>query len=544
MKPLDARTLTDSTRIDADVCVVGGGIAGLVLAGELSRAGRDVCVLEAGGLIVDEATQELYGLESVGYPTRANFMSRARYLGGSSNLWAGRSMRLDPIDFSPREWVPNSGWPLSAAELGAYYPKAERVLGLPSTEQMQARFLNDARRADSSLAVFDDSELQPKVITWGRRPLRAQRDLAQRLAGARNLRLLLNANVTELVTNENGTHVESVAVATLTGVRFQVHAKQFVLACGGIENARLLLVSRGRQSTGIGNSHDLVGRYFMDHPRAIMGTVKLRKPLGSSTLLGVPVSDGKVQIGIGLSDQSQARERALNSYLALEPRMSELTQKVYGHSANTVKVLMRKGYAGKRSGALKADMPEMRDLVYVLTPKEVMPHWMYRVYARLQALKQRVRKIHDLTIINFCEQVPRHASRVYLGTERDQLGLPKLVLDWKIGSEETHSMLRLQDALAKRLVTSGIGELSRQDIQAEPSYTDASHHMGTTRMNDNPKEGVVDRHCRVHGVDNLHIAGSSVFPTVGCANPTLTIVGLTLRLAERLNARQSGAQAA
>jgi choline dehydrogenase-like flavoprotein len=257
-------------------------------------------------------------------------------------------------------------------------------------------------------------------------------------------------------------------------------------------------------------------------------------PFASSLLLGAPLPDGKLQIAIGLSDEAQRRDRTLNSHLTLEPQMSELAQQAYQHSANVVRVLARRGHAGRRLDLLRGNLPKMGELIYVLTPKEVMPHWMYRCYAGLQGLSHRLRKVYDLTVINFCEQIPRPDSRAYLGNSRDRLGMNSLVLDWKISAEETAALMHLQQRVAERLTRLGIGTLSGIEPGASPSYTDASHHMGTTRMNDDPRRGVVDRDCRVHDVANLYIAGSSVFPTSGSASPTLTIVALAIRLADHI----------
>lgn len=535
MNPIDSRKLPKSVSIETGVCIIGGGIAGITIAREFIGTDHDVCVIESGGYTPDEETQSLYDLESIGHPVRQSFMARARYFGGTSNLWAGRSMRLDPIDFRRREWVPDSGWPIDHTVLEDYYPRAARMLELPDVTCVEdpRTLLSDGAPVEE--ALFHDGGLRPRLVVWGRRPLRFQKAFRRQLSRSGNLRVFLNASAIELVTNEAGSRVDVLRAATLNGNQLRISARIFVLACGGLENARLLLVSRRRQANGLGNDHDLVGRYFMDHPRVIRGRVRLSVPFRSSLLLGVPLPDGKVQIGIGLSDEIQHRERLLNSYLTVEPQLSQLAEQAYQSSANVVKVLMRKGYAGRRSDVFRANLPEIRDLVYLLTPKEVMPHFVYRQYARLRALTDTFRRVYDLTIINFCEQVPRPESRVVLGTSRDRLGVPSLVLDWRIGREETTSLIRLQELMAERLAAAGIGRLSDHQLgDPAPAYTDASHHMGTTRMSDDPKRGVVDKNAGVHGVGNLFIAGSSVFPTAGTANPTLTIVALAIRLADHL----------
>jgi choline dehydrogenase-like flavoprotein len=162
-----------------------------------------------------------------------------------------------------------------------------------------------------------------------------------------------------------------------------------------------------------------------------------------------------------------------------------------------------------------------------------MPHAVYRV---VRQLKERASAgVTDLVVVNYCEQVPNPQSRVYLGDARDRLGMPRLVLDWKVGSQETAPLLRLHELLDSHLRRNGLGRLDYSAAQFSAlRYTDASHHLGTTRMSADPREGVVDEHCRVHDVANLYIAGSGVFPTAGHANPTLTIVALALRLAAHL----------
>jgi choline dehydrogenase-like flavoprotein len=535
MKPIDSTGLAKTTNVQTDLCIIGGGIAGISIVREFIGTRVNVCLIESGGHELDAETQALHELRNVGYPTRQNFIARARYFGGTSNLWAGRSMRLDPIDFEPRNWVPNSGWPIAFADVASHYARAENALELPATDQLQGRVDRFLSGTGADAALFRDGQLRPKLVTWGRRPLRFKKAYLKQLEQSTNVRIYLNANATEIVTSESGGRVNYVAAATLNGNELRIEARNFVLACGGLENPRLLLLSRRTQPKGLGNDHDLVGRYFMEHPRAIVGSIHLAKPLGESLLLGTPLTDGKMQIGVGPSDEIQRSERLLNSYVSLEPRLSDIALQAYESSANVVKALMHKGHTAGRTKASGNRMSEIRDLAYLLTPKEVMPHFMYRYYARLKALTHRFRHVLDLTIVNFCEQIPRADSRVYLSDTRDRLNLNTLVLDWRIAREETQSLARLQGLLAEQLSRRNGGRLEGPDLrETTPSYTDASHHIGTTRMSADPRLGVVDPSARVHGVSNLFLAGSSVFPTAGSANPTLTIVALALRLADHL----------
>jgi choline dehydrogenase-like flavoprotein len=443
-------------------------------------------------------------------------------------------MKLQPIDLQKRAWVPNSGWPLSYSELDAYYKKASKVLQLPSFDTFQD-LTQLSRVYDQEISLFNNNDLEPAIALWARKPLRFGTEYKSTLKKSRNLRVYLNANVTEIVLNDLGNAVEALTAQTLSGKRWRIKAKHFVLACGGLENARLLLVSRQKHAHGVGNHFDVVGRYYMDHPRAIFGHVRLFGPTSLPALLGLPLADGKMQMGIAFSEEAQRREQVLNSYVSLEPQLSKAAEQRYQSSVHFMKILLRKGYAGNRLNFFDSGLAEIRELVYLLTPKEIMPHCFYRPYLILKRKLYTSVTTKNLTVINYCEQVPNPESRVFLSEKRDRLQMNSLVLDWKVGAEETSSIIRLHELLGKYLVKSGIGilESTLPDTHILP-FTDASHHMGTTRMGAEPRTSVVDENCQVYSVRNLFIAGSSVFPTVGYANPTPTIVALALRLADHL----------
>ncbi len=536
MSIIDARRLDDGRTLDAEVCIVGAGAAGLSLAGELDGSGLGVCVVESGGLAPDPDTQALYDLESRGYPVRENFMSRARYYGGSCNLWAGRSMRLGPADFEPRPWVANSGWPLQYSELSRYYPRAAEIMGLPDmaafeTERHQAG-LSDAERR-----LYRDPAVEPAVSLWAKRPRRFGEKYRSALRKSHNVRLILHANAVGINLLPDGRRVESVDLATLSGHRLRVRAPAVVLACGGLENARLLLVSRGQHACGVGNAHDNVGRYFMDHPRAVYGRLRVREGERLSLLDGRPLPDGKVQLGIGFSAEVQRREGLLDHYATFEAEHSEYTAKQYQSFIQTMKVLLRRGYAGSRWKVGRAQLGDISGLMYLLTPKELMPHSLYRLYWNARRLLTRQDRGGSRVVVYFCEQPPDPESRVTLGRDRDALGVNRLILDWKVGADVRESVHRLQELLARRLREAEVGSL--EPGSGEPRFTDASHHMGTTRMSESPRNGVVDTACQVHGVSGLFVAGSSIFPSASHKNPTLTIVALAVRLAEHLVSRAS-----
>jgi len=532
---LNAQKLADGTEIAADVCIVGAGAAGITLAQALEPSGAKICLLESGGLNIEEDVQALYDVDNTGYPIRENFMSRVRYFGGSCNLWAGRSMRMSPIDFEVRDWVPNSGWPIDYTQIDPWYERAEQFLRLPPHKNF-ADVGQLAGIGDQEKALLGSADSEPAIATWASKPMRFGKTFKRDLKRSKNIDVYLNANVTEIVPAENAATVTRLRVKTMDKRQMVVKARFFVLATGGLENARLLLASTARHNSGVGNDFDQVGRYFLDHPRSIYGRVRVKESVRLPYLTGIPLTTGKIQFGVAASEKYQRENRLLNCYASLEPELSEFAQTQYGRSINVIKVLSRRGHAGSRFRLSDVDTTNVRDLIYYLTPKEIMPQFLYKPYALLKQAVRKRRSIQNLSVINYCEQVPDPESRVTLGSDTDALGMRKLQLHWRVGDEVRQSVARLHEVLARLVQVHGVGELHSDAAELrDVRFSDASHHIGTTRMSNTPRSGVVDSDCRVHGVDNLFVCGSSVFPTGGYANPTLTIIALTLRLGELLS---------
>ena len=538
MNTLDARRLEPDERLETAVCVVGSGIAGVTVATRLASRGVDVLVLESGDTAPDPETQALHDLASTGYPIRENFMSRARYVGGSCNLWAGRSMRLGPDDLD-RHAGAGAGWPIGFAELERFYAEAGRVLGLPAEDSFEASAALESL-TPAERALFGDG-LAPTVSLWAPRPARVGGRRPAWLRRQSRVRLVVNANVVGFDVDQDGDRtVRHVRAKTLEGRALRVSAGVCVLACGGIENARLLMIPTDAGDTGLGNRGDRAGRFFMDHPRSIFGTVRLREGVRIPLLEGRPLRDGKIQIGLGFDERGRRAGDVLNHYATLEPTRSEYVASTYDSAVHTAKVLLRRGYAGKRTLPGRAGLGRIDDLMYLLTPKELLPHGAYRALVLARDRLRRHGGARDRTVVYFCEQPPDPESRVLLSDHLDRVGLPKVELRWKIDDQVTDSLRRLESLIADRLRSAGVGILTPG--AGEPRFTDASHHIGTTRMSESERLGVVDADCRVHGTNNLYVAGSSVFPSAGHANPTLTIVALALRLSEHIADRVVGSR--
>jgi choline dehydrogenase-like flavoprotein len=526
----DARTLEDGAALECDLCIVGGGPCGVAIAHAFAGGRTRVRLLESGGLGPDRRNDDLNRGEHVG-PIRDEPLdvARVRRLGGSSNIWPGRCRPLDPIDFRRRPWVPDSGWPFDGAELAPYYPRAHAFCGLAGPFRYDAGYWADPGAGAPELP-FDPDRLASGVWQYAVPPLRFGQTYRADLERAPNVEVLLHANAVELLTDAAARAVTEVRAACLGGggPGFTVRARAVVLACGALEAARLLLASDRTMPQGLGNGHDLVGRYFMAHPHLYPGTAELlgdpAAPLGFYQRARRKGSD--VHGRVGPSERAQERDGLLNLDLTLLPGGS--AEPGYRAMRRLARIAlihgrMPEGWLGDCAAAARDIGGVVRGVLY---------------YAGL-----RRRRARRYAILTSAEQRPNPDSRVTLSpTERDALGMPRLRLDWRLTALDHRSIVAGTRLLAAELERLGIARVTFADWAADaddggawPARVDGGcHQLGTARMSDDPKRGVVDADGRVHGMDNLYVAGGAVFPTVGAANPTLTILALAFRLAEHL----------
>ncbi len=503
---IDARALPGGSELVADLVVIGGGLAGLAIARQFAGSGRSVAILESGGRDFSPEVQALYLGEGVmrgpGQPDRPFndyvVQSRRRQLGGSGHVWGGKCVALDPADFAKRDWVKGSGgWPLSRAQLQSYYDRASDVLHLPHFPPGEtpladperpdivlngrARYVGAARHYSPVTAAYGDSKLFDR---WRTEPGEQE-----------NVTVWLNANVTELKLATSGKAIERLDVACLNGKRHTARARAYVLAVGGIENARLLLASNSVEKAGVGNRNDLVGRYFQGH-----------------TTYG---NTGGQNAGICFT--GPARDLRLyaegmqgKSHNVFAPRLSHQKALKVGNSTVT---LGRMGPPPK-----DADIIALQALA-----------------GGVDAGAAEARPDQYIDCFFMTEHMPNPESRVSLGSRSDPLGMPMVRLEWVWTEADWRSLEKTVAAFSAELAANGLGRVCFPlERKAFLSVNASRHHMGTTRMNADPAEGVVDTDCRVHGVSNLWIAGSSIFPTSGIGNPTLTLMAYAIRLSDHL----------
>jgi choline dehydrogenase-like flavoprotein len=527
----DGRAIPEDELLETDLCIIGAGPAGISIAREFIGKGLRVCLLESGGQRPIRAAQRLNDGRSVGYWYYPLASTRARAFGGSSALWwqwqetdeGGRSYiwrsgPLDPVDFESRPGIAHTGWPFSREALIPFYERAQKICQLGPFEYGVEDWEDPEARPRWPLPR---DEFVTNIFQYGSRTFA---DYLGELARAQNVTTILNSTVCELVTAENPSTISEVTVRAEAGKAFRVKARAYVLAAGGIENARLLLLCNKTHTAGLGNTNDLVGRFFMERLTIRSGVIA---PTDSdlfqrSLLYKIQFARGVHSQGVlRLNEKLMRSEGLLNAVMFMLPAHKAFTSEGVRSLVALYRAVRRRPLPGDLLRHAKNVAGDLDDVALTLYRQVIA-----RGSANDEVFILRVQ----------AEQSPNPSSRVTLDDARDAFGLRKARLDWRVTEFDRWSIRRTQEILDRELRRANLGRLERKLGEEDPPalFRGAFHHMGTTRMHREASHGVVDADCRVHGLANLFVAGSSVFPTAGSANPTLTLVALAVRLADHL----------
>jgi len=543
----DARELDDGAALEAGLCIVGAGAAGITLALEYAGSGIEVLLLEAGGMHAERRTQALYAGTVADERLHSPLDSyRQRRFGGSTTIWGGRCMPFDAIDFEARDYVPHSGWPIGLDALSPFYPRANQLCEAGDfAYRAGAALPGDAA---PMIEGFDERHFTADSLERFSRPTDFGARYRDLLRAAPNLRVLLHANVTSLRAAVDGSAVRELQIATLTGRRCTVRAARYVLAAGGLETVRLLLASRDIVPEGLGNRHGVVGRYYMCHIAGTLGRIHFARPPKAIHHGYERDADGiYCRRRLALRPAQQRALRVGNFIARLHhPR---ITDPAHRNAILSLLYLARPlipyEYARRLHGTEYVGARDwVRHVGNVLRgPQQVLAFGVHMLRDRKLARRKFpsiiIRSSANLYSLDFhAEQQPNPSSRVTLGAQRDALGMPRLHVDWRYTAGDIETVSRAVALLATDFARQGLGRFDYrpEEVEAEATRYGAygGHHIGTARMGSDPLRSVVDENCRVHGVRNLYLAGAATFATSSQANPTLTIVALALRLAAHL----------
>jgi hypothetical protein len=509
--------ITDLNRADSDpfkhkiydVCICGAGVAGITLASKLSEK-LNVVLLEGGGRVFSLDSQEIYKGENFGEEYYNLMEPRLRYLGGSSNHWGGWCHPLDHHDFVPRSYQKYSGWPIRRSDLDPYLEEANGILGIDHNSGE-----GQTPGVDLVGQVAASNDFLRAGFTWSWPPTRFGAEFSEILENKTGLDCYLNSNLVDMELVDSLERLHQVEVRNYAEKAFKVRAKVFVLACGGIENPRILLNCNRQIPSGIGNSRDLVGRFFTEHPNKIVGRYILEDKVKEQVLRhwhqgGHPHKNSRF---FAPTTELMEREKIMNFGIFLEPLTPPDTKLSF---KSVLKNALCDSEWGQRGIEFLSGKP--------LEPLTCTP-----------LMSDRVRIVS--------EQVLDPSNRVTLSNETDRFGMRRSALHWNLADIDKRTIQIACIRLGQVFAQLGVGRINldswvlsdAMDVPGRPNLIGGRHHMCTTRMSESDLNGVVNSDSRVFDVDNLYVAGSSVFSTVGNDSPTISIVQLTLRLADHLN---------
>ncbi len=549
-------TFQQGQTLNADICIVGSGPAAISMALSFDRLPLRVIMLTGGGWSETIANQDLY--RGSVFPAGSHEPleeNRRRQFGGTSAAWGGRCIPFDPIDFKPRSWVPDSGWPITYEDLRPYYHKAADLCQIGRFEFDAQKAFPDSKR--EILDGLDSTELISYPLERWSPPVHFGKAYRAALANSTNIQVLMDAHVLSIQTKNDSPTISHVTVS-MDGVDLSVEAREFVLAAGGIENARLLLASANdRFPTGLGNQHDNVGRYYMVHFSGVYADVKLHDKQKLMADFerdagGVycrrrwwcpePVQEANKLLNnvfflYHANSDNGHRDVLFSSRFVAKSVLSILTQKSVGRVVSKAKELLP-SLKEHAVNIAKNGLFEIPDLVKL---------GMKRMAKRRLPFLLPSKRSDYWGLYFQTEQAPNRESRVCLSeSQHDAFGIPRAEVKLSFLEADIESIVDTHTLFVRKFREKNLGEIRydesglRQYLRKRlAAFNSSSHHIGTTRMSDDPRTGVVDKRSNVYGLTNLYVAGSSVFPTGSHANPTFTIVAHALLLADHLKSKRT-----
>lgn len=549
---IDTRGLADAHVVTSDVCIIGAGPAGTTLAREFLDSELSVTLLESGGEKSDYKVLKLLSPGTLSGELYEPIEStHLRQVGGTANNWilkmtddqyGYRYTPFEAIDFEKREAIPHSGWPITKADLDPYYARVQAVCDIGTYEYDATHW---ARGTLQPITLNPDKAYN-SVFLFGPTKKFTQ-DFPAQIGVSKNVDLYTYATVVELITAADGVTVESALVRTFEGREIHFKAKQFIIAANAYQTPRLLLSSTRHHPNGIGNQHDNVGRYYMDHNLVPCGNFvphdsKLINQMGFYDMQRV---DGASVLGKLVLSPKIVREEGLRNFAAmLFPQPWSQADLDAMNSLAALKLHFMFNYRRFPKGLGKHLMHIYRGRNRLLLAvyewiRYGVPVLMGLGRGGWSKITNNEKKYGRLELLALIEQTPNPNNRVTLTDEKDVLGCPKIKVHYQFSEDDLKSIVRARTIMGEALEETGLGqyEPSSLPIDSVRSYTGAHHMMGTARMSADPRDGVVDSHCCVHGMANLYVAGSATFVTGSYANPTLTNLALSIRIADRVKER-------
>ena len=530
-----------------DVVILGSGIAGIIAALELEELGAKVLVIEAGKYKRDEVSQKFYKAEILSKYHSDASAHRSRRFGGTSDVWGGRCVPYDEIDFKKRDHIPDSGWDFEKEYLNDFYSAAHKWLKIGPYDFSGENLFGKGRSKmieglSSDLIATDNSE----IFTF---PIDLGKEYKEHFRKSNSIFYLIDCQAFNIDLAKNGKKVTAIKLRDKKSKTHLIECKFLILAMGCLETTRILLSSNKICKKGIGNHADLLGRFYQSHLSGTLGTLKVKK-------------DFKTFFDFEKTKYGDYGRRRLvtTSKAQLEYRLANFVSwpeypDLHDHRHNSG-VLSAMYLAKNLRYFHNRRLPEYGLIFSVNTKFDILLHILniirdfprvikygakyirYNIFARRKLPGVFIKAAENSYQLHYhVEQVPNFNSRIMLSKERDINGDRLLSIDWNYKELDVDSIVDSYKLIRNELRKSGVGDLVFDEKILRSQVKDrigvGGHHIGTTRMNKNPNKGVVDLNCCIHGLDNIYIASSSVFPTSGQANPSLTIAAIAVLAARK-----------
>jgi len=457
-------------------CIVGSGPAGSILAKNLAEKGFQTILVEAGSLDGKNIKQPCFDKINIDKNYQINLNSSYQ-IGGASNLWSGKMHSLDEIDFVKKSYIKNCTWPFKKTKLAFYYKKASKILSLPNKNKLNNFYL-------SSLMMKKNSTISIKNMYTASKPYNFKYFLKTKINNLKNLTILTDSKVISLSQEVKNGKISYINVKDKKLNNFRIFAKNFILACGGIEIPRIMLNSKNKNFPhGIGNQHGNVGRYFSTHPKGNLGVAIINKGANFNLFKNKYMSKGYVRVGITLPIKTLLKKKIINHFVEFYPY--------------------------SKNNSIFKGLNVLKKIKSILGYKENLKYF----HARYQL-----------------DQIPNKDNKVFLSKKKDKYGIPLININWKFTKDDRKSLTKFNNYIDDFFKKQNIGNLYLNFEKNKKEFIAIhSHFMGTTRMGSDPRNSVTNHNGKVHGVKNLFISGPSLFPTYGNSNPMLTIVALALK---------------
>lgn len=552
----DATRLPSGARLEAEVAVVGAGPAGIVLALELAAAGHSVILIESGGDARSAEAQRLADTASDDPAHAPMSMTTRRQLGGASNIWGGRCVPYDPLDFEPRAIVGDSEWPVGYDELEGYFARAcawcvcgEAVFDARAIPALAGR---------SIVPGWPEGDVCATTLERWSLPTNFRRRYHARLEASRSITLMTKLTCTEIVCGRSGSSVDHMVARTPAGDAVSVRAERYVLACGGLESTRLLFASTRAHPEGIGNHSGHLGHWYMAHIEARIARVRFSTDPGE-TIYGYERDPDGVYVRRRFTFAPELLAEHNLPNLAIWLENPEIADPAHESGVLSFVYLMLTSPLGRhlvsegiRRHQIDSTHPISNRAHAANVVRELGPTARFALTFGYQRLLKRGRKAPGFFVPNASnvyallyqgEHLPHYASSVAPTRKRDALGMPRLRTRLHIDDVDLQNAIRAHEHFDRHLRRTGLGRL--EYIHENPARAIRErlfcgcHQVGTTRMSARPGDGVLNPDLAVHGFDDLFVASSSAFVTSSHANSTFMIVVFALRLADHLHHRIS-----